>query len=536
MKIVKVNYAYEIKRIVKLIRKLDRTQAMLNYVKKYEEKKLKEMGKTKQEAEAEEIEIAPPSRKKFFCIPKPYPSIGVLEGMCAKLESLIETEKEHLDVKSSKDMFVGTAFVTVNNQLHMEEIVNKFRTNFFRRVLNFFWFTIFRIKDNTIDHRVFDGNQLHVERAAEPADIFWENLGYRTLDRWKRGAITFLVTFLLLLVVFGVNLGLNLFKEWLEDTSRESDDSTGILIWLVRFISILTSFLVVTINVVLSRVVRKLTAKEVHATYTKYHLSVSFKLVAAMFINTALIPLFVNLGSKAYFIDWGLVMNIFYNSITYAFITPFFYFANIGHIIKKIKRCIEENKGENSKMTQRQANDLWTGPPLDMAQRYANTMTFFLIVLFYSFLSPILLLVGMFGIVWQYWLEKWVLLRRHKIPDVVGPTIAMFMANAVPYCLLIWSMGVFGLLAEVSDGGNWHGAWQMCLVILWLVVPFRLIIRLFSPKVERLDDESQFYENQHLNFFTDYDRQNPMTAKDALAEFLKEKAEKAESGEEKEEL
>ncbi len=110
-------------------------------------------------------------------------------------------------------------------------------------------------------------------------------------------------------------------------------------------------------------------------------------------------------------------------------------------------------------MTQRQANELFTGPPLDMAQRYANTMVFFLLVLFYSWLNPALLLVGIFGILWQYWLEKYVLLRRHKIPEVVGPTIAMFFANSIPYCLLIWSLGVMGMTAEVSDGYNWHGQW-----------------------------------------------------------------------------
>lgn len=66
-----------------------------------------------------------------------------------------------------------------------------------------------------------DTNRILVERAAEPQDVFWENLGYDIVDRAKRGFATFSITALILIVVFGVNLGLNYLKEVLEESSRD---------------------------------------------------------------------------------------------------------------------------------------------------------------------------------------------------------------------------------------------------------------------------------------------------------------------------
>jgi len=45
-----------------------------------------------------------------------------------------------------------------------------------------------------------------MERAAEPTDIFWENFSVETIQRVKYSVLTYLVTTLLLLVSFTINL------------------------------------------------------------------------------------------------------------------------------------------------------------------------------------------------------------------------------------------------------------------------------------------------------------------------------------------
>ena len=268
-----------------------------------------------------------------------------------------------------------------------------------------------------------------------------------------------------------------------------------------------------------------LSSKEKHSSYTKYHLSVAFKLTSAMFVNTAMIPLFVNLGKENWFVSSGLVVDTFYNTLSVGFISPLFYIINPVHIIKWIRQKVEVFKAGASKMTQRQANELFEGPPLDMAKRYANTMVFFMMIMFYSYLSPLLLLLGVFGVLYQFWIEKWVLLRRHKVPDVVGPTIAKFFANMIAVALLIYTLGVLGMAMELSDVKQ-VPLIPLIIVVIWLLIPIRQIIRCCNKSVARSSEEKDLYETQRFNFFSDYDRQNPITSKEAISSFLKEKAER----------
>ena len=143
--------------------------------------------------------------------------------------------------------------------------------------------------------------------------------------------------------------------------------------------------------------------------------------------------MFVNYGRKNWFKSGGLMVDIFYNSIAISFISPLFYLFDPGYLSNRIKVWMEEKKGEESKMTQRQANTLYEGPALDMAQRYSNTMLLLCMGVFYVFPLPIISVICLFGGIFQYWIEKWLLLRRHKIPEQIGPTMAKVFSNMIPF-------------------------------------------------------------------------------------------------------
>ena len=253
-------------------------------------------------------------------------------------------------MNTSKDLFIGSAFVTINDQTHMEDIVEKFEMNIFRRFFNFFWYSCLRCKSK-MDDRYLKERRIKVERAAEPPDILWGNLGYTPGQRFCRSMVTFFITGILLIIAFGINFGLNTFKQFIEDQTRKNDNPSEGVLWVVRITSIITSFFVVAINVILRWIIRRLSLKEKPATYTKYHLSVASKVTIAMFTNTALIPILVNFGKGNWFNNSGLVVDIFFNTLSVGFVSPFFYLFNIPHCIKRFRRCKERCKGEYSKMT-----------------------------------------------------------------------------------------------------------------------------------------------------------------------------------------
>ena len=245
--------------------------------------------------------------------------------------------------------------------------------------------------------------------------------------------------------------------------SSGNGTATGLL-------SILTSLFVIFINALLAKIIRVLSAYEQHETYSKYNVSVAVKLTIATFINTAIIPMFVNIGKHKWFTRGGLMEDIFYNTFFVAIVSPLLYLFDFGNIVRKIRMCREERLGDKSKMTQRQANKLFEGPPLDMAQRYADTMLLFSIVLFYAFPLPILSLLGVIGSCLQYYVEKWALLKRHKYPEQMGATMADVFSRMIPFFCLLYSLSMLVFMSELSGEIN-----IFCLVFFFLILSYILI-------------------------------------------------------------
>ena len=112
------------------------------------------------------------------------------------------------------------------------------------------------------------------------------------------------------------------------------------------------SMFVVFFNTLLGRVIRIFSTFEKHETYTKYNLSVAVKLAFAMFVNTGLIPIFVNLNKDDWFTNAGLCVDAFYNILSVCFLSPLFYFFNPFYCIKLVRQCVEERKGDECSLTQ----------------------------------------------------------------------------------------------------------------------------------------------------------------------------------------
>ena len=127
------------------------------------------------------------------------------------------------------------------------------------------------------------------------------------------------------------------------------------------------SMFVVVVNGILSKVIRLFSVYEKHKTYTAYNLSVASKLTLALFINTALIPIFANITEDAWFTSSGLAVDVFYRILTVAFFSPIMYAIDPGHIIRSCKRRVQKGKGATSKLSQREANLLFENSAVDMA-------------------------------------------------------------------------------------------------------------------------------------------------------------------------
>lgn len=111
------------------------------------------------------------------------------------------------------------------------------------------------------------------------------------------------------------------------------------------------SFVIIITNFSLRSIVRTLSIKEKHETYTAYNLSVAFKLAIARFINTAIVPTVVNNVHTRWFGDGGLVNDYFSIMISVSFIDPILYVLEFDIVVKKIKKWYYKSQGEKCLLT-----------------------------------------------------------------------------------------------------------------------------------------------------------------------------------------
>lgn len=161
-----------------------------------------------------------------------------------------------------------------------------------------------------------------MERAAEPTDIFWENLSVVATERFRKSVFTYFVTLLVLATSFLINWYSASIRFKLEQTARDKNDDSTSEFTIILIIVSVNAILVALINFSFGRLIRILSSYEAHETYTKYNLSVAVKLTFTRFINTAIIPFAVNYNINDWFNTSGLTTDVFFITVAISFFAP----------------------------------------------------------------------------------------------------------------------------------------------------------------------------------------------------------------------
>lgn len=197
--IQKVNYCYDIKEIVKKLRELDKWQKMKNYVEFYRQRKCKELGLSEKEAREKGHEIDPPRVDyDYCCIKETFPTYEKIVDKVNHLVIEIEDLRKDLDVKTDRDLYVGKAFITLETQGQAQKLVKKFEMHTLIRAFFYIYYKILKCKKTKIERRYWEGRRIIIERAAEPGDVYWENLSVSQSQRFFKTLVTYSITFILL--------------------------------------------------------------------------------------------------------------------------------------------------------------------------------------------------------------------------------------------------------------------------------------------------------------------------------------------------
>jgi hypothetical protein len=91
-----------------------------------------------------------------------------------------------------------------------------------------------------------------------------------------------------------------------------------------------------------------------------------------------------------------------------------------------------------------------------MANSLANTANLLLVCIFYAPLIPPVILIGMFGMLFSYHIEKHLFISRYERPEELSKSMIFFFANLVPYFIWFWAFASFhytnAICIQYTDG------------------------------------------------------------------------------------
>ncbi|CAI2370251.1 unnamed protein product [Moneuplotes crassus] len=421
-------------------------------------------------------------------------------------ERINEYEQKYKAQEGEDNGFCGKAFIIFNNQNVATKINKRLHVKPSKRIFCYIWKKLLCCYGRNRNKKF----TFKTQRAGEPTDVFWENLPIETNTRFKRSLLSFLAMAALLIFSFCCNLIFGLFKDSLERKFEDNGHNFKIQHSLILMAyNIMNAMVISFFNISLKALAKILTEYERHDSYTPYTFSLASKMIVAMYINTAIIPLCVNYDEKYWFSSTGLISDIFYNTLSICFAGPILFFYDPNHLLKVCKRKREIKKGEESKLTQREFNELFEAQQISLENRYTSAFLIILVCSTYTVLLPILPIICFFGILYQYCLVKYMLVKHTNRPKEVGHFIDFSATNIFILVILVNGGSIWYFLTRLSDGENFF-AWVPLLIAgIFVMLPISYIEKIMKiDEVNRSDKDT--YESAIQKHQYSYATSNPV--------------------------
>ena len=376
-------------------------------------------------------------------------------------KQLNQLNQKYKEIKSSKNaLFTGICLITFNSMKDRDFIYEAWKINFLAKASLKYMKCLQRCY-NTQNER-FRGKAVVVRDPPEPGDILWENLGTPFGILLKTRLITFILVIAILVASFFAILGLKYAQ--LKTVGTSSNSFVRIVLGLVIAVTL------IIVNAILGISIRKISSYEKYITLTEFNSSVAKRIAfvslyfickflnfQATWLNTCLIIVAVNYlihGRDMKNEMWsnkGLASDAFLIMITNIFTAPLLAVINPVHFYRYwVRRKIKNKSYDQTKeiYTQAEANFWFEGPPLDIAQEYANYAKTVMVSLFFMFIIPLSPVLGALAILTAHWVNKYLLLYRYTSPKATGVKINFDMYQFFDLTLIIYGVSIIILISN----------------------------------------------------------------------------------------
>lgn len=337
--------------------------------------------------------------------------------------------------------------------------------------------------------------RLTFERAANPGDILWEELGVDRTEKLKRFAKTNVSMAAVILVSLLANYGFTVLQKSVGGN------------WTTYF----RIFVRIIMNIGLMSCATTLGDQEYHETWTSQESSQCIKMAIGMIVNTGLVPFLVDPKPDTWYMVGGMISDIFTMMVLQCVLLPWLQLLDLPFMLKSSKRSavtgemidnwnntLQANAGAETAEqklailgVRKQVNTIkrsaFSPSPFNPRRRYANALKLFFCCLFFTPVTPWISFVGFVGLALQYWIDKYLLLRWYQKPERVSNLLmarySTMMVKAVGPGCLTFSFIIFLMPSWENKGLVFgEGIAAAFISIAFGMAPFKLLRKLRNCK------------------------------------------------------
>jgi len=146
----------------------------------------------------------------------------------------------------------------------------------------------------------FDQDDLWTfERATEPTDINWENLGVGLIRRTCQTIFSYFLTFCILGICSLIIWAIKEKEAAYRLENKITKDTPAAQQGFIKFLSVMAALSINFINFILKVFMRSITVNERHTSTTALNVSIAFKLTVCRFLNSSILLLILNWSSAS---------------------------------------------------------------------------------------------------------------------------------------------------------------------------------------------------------------------------------------------
>jgi len=319
---------------------------------------------------------------------------------------------------------VGEAFVTFNYEQHANQCFDDYDRAGATRLTQLAAY-LFPGRFGATPR--FRGRALRCEPPPEPNDVTWENYDVRGHERTRRDVVSF--TAMLMSIVLGAGLQYQ-FELLREDTRVEQYDEALVaaagnaessLSWAdvayARALTVLSSFVIVAVNVFLTAVAKAATRYQRCYTMSDFEASLMLKLTVVHVLNSIVVPAASSRcergaddgGECLWFAPGGLAESAFFLQIFNAFVPDVVALLDLGG---RLRRSVLSRYAR----TQQTLDATLDPEPFILAEKYSQVCKTVALALVYGPILPASYAIALLGLCATYWTDKYLALRRFAKP------------------------------------------------------------------------------------------------------------------------